>query len=139
MHYITVPESIMLKAPQSTGGGNLSTEPRTFINWALEVILNDPRGCEGGPIQMRRWSKVIEKFEKYDKPGNVLVLEDEDHRKLTEIANNPGVKYTSITNVQLLPFFEAITEAAQKDPRPKDQRNDEHEEKTTDARKRKAS
>lgn len=141
MHYVKIPEPIQLKAPQSQGGGDLGDKPRDFLNWLFEVILNDPRGCEGGPVQMRRWAKVIDKFEKYgDKPGNVVMLEDNDHAKLVEIAKKPQVQHMAIVNVQLLPFFEAITEAANKDPRPKEERtNQDDESDTPKPAKRKAS
>jgi len=117
MHYVQVPEAIQLKTPASQGG-NAIGEPKKFLDWMLEVVLNDPRGVEGGPVKMRHWQKIIDKFEKYCNPGDVVVLEDEEFRKLKEIASAPQARHQGLVAVQLIPFFEAVTEAGEKDPRP---------------------
>lgn len=116
MHYIKVPEDIQLKGPASKGGQNL--DKRSFLDWMLEIVLNDPRGADGGPVKVRRWQKVIDKFEKYGNPGDIVVLENEDYRRINEIVAAPQIKYGSLLTVQFLPFFDAISEASEKDPRP---------------------
>lgn len=117
MFYVKIPEPVQIRTPASQGNSTVG-DPKKFIDWLLEVVLNDPRGADGGPVKIRRWQKLIEKFEKYCNPGDIVTVEDEDMRLMRDIVKAPQVKYSGIVTVQLLSFFEALTEAPEKDPRP---------------------
>jgi hypothetical protein len=114
MRYVVIPKSISVFHPKTK---EPLTEPdKSFIDFAHDVWFNDPRAAETGPVKLRRWMRVVEKFEKYCKPGDVVTLEDEDWRFLKTIVENPKIHYSPLVEGQLESFPFAIIDASDKEP-----------------------
>lgn len=117
MRYVTIPDPIQLKHPRTKE--DLPGDPKTFLDYAHDLWFNDPRVSESGPMKLRRWMKMVDKFEKFNKPGDVVVLDDTDWDRLKSIINEPKLVLPPLTMAQLLPFAIAVLDAPDEDPRPK--------------------
>lgn len=114
--YIVVPESISLRHPRTREV--LADAPKSFIDYAYEVWFNDMSISEKGPVQLRLWMKMIDKFDKYSAAGCCVVLSSEEYAMLKAVVQAPKACYAPLVSAQLLPFVDAVLDAAEKDPRP---------------------
>lgn len=127
MRYVPVPRDIILRDRLS--GMTNDREPVTFRAWALGGPLNDPRHCRT-PVETKRWLGIVEKFDAIPlewRDGIVVALEDEEHRLVCSILNEPMdptqmnptayKQQTPMVAVQLLPFQDAVLNAPSTDPR----------------------
>jgi hypothetical protein len=117
MRYITVPPHITLKNPRTKQPFEDKGSTKPFIDYAFEVWFNDPRASENGPAKLRRWMKMVDAFEKYCNPGDVVTLDDEDWTLLKTIIEAPKMSYPPLVAIQFDPFTVAVLEAPDTDPR----------------------
>lgn len=131
MRYIKVPEPIQLKnlvtgqpipeldeATRKIG----PSAAKSFYDHAFFAWLADPRGGRDY-VQMASWMKVIEKFRDGKEHGKTLLaLEDEQWKRLKEIAEAPQVFYggqgqpNPLVDGQMLPFTKALLDASEEMP-----------------------
>lgn len=117
MRYITIPETVRLKNPRTKADFEGNDSSKSFIDYAFEVWFNDPRISEEGPVKLRRWMKMVDTFEKYCNPGDVLALDEEDWRLLKMIVEKPKVSYPPLIASQFDSYSVAILDAPDVDPR----------------------
>ena len=86
----------------------------SFRKFAFTFWLNAEEG-NTGPVQLERWIGVITKFRSIKKPGEKIVLEDEDHKTLLAIATRVHSKVPPFLAIQSKPFFDAVVNAEKAD------------------------
>jgi hypothetical protein len=124
MKYIHHPYDIEVKPWAEILRANPQAAPEkvSFMRWLTFIVLDDPRGLlnekgEQSILQMRRWQKLIEKFEA-SKPGEFIAIDDQDYDVLTKIVNTPSRSFQNATAITLacLTFVDAVLGAPSEIP-----------------------
>lgn len=114
MRYITIPHDIALVNVRTKAV--LPEPPKNFLDVAYDLWFDDIDVNKGGPVQLRRWMKMVDAFA-VSKPGDVVVVDEAEWLKLKGIVENPKKAHPPLTGVQLMAFFEAILNAPETDPK----------------------
>lgn len=117
MRYIIVPPTVILRNPRTKQPFEGEGVMKTFLDYAFEVWFNDPRVSKNGPVKLRRWMKMVDVFEKYCNPGDVVVLDEEDWKQLKVIVEQPEASFPPLIAYQFDAFSSAVLDAPDVDPR----------------------
>lgn len=126
MKHIQVPFEVVTVKPWATILEQLpdaKPEAITFLRWATFMWLDDPRGFTSDTgaqsiIKMRRWQKVIDKFE-VAKPGQYISLDDDDYETLKKIVESPARVFqqnTTQVTLSCLLYVDAVLNAVSELP-----------------------
>jgi hypothetical protein len=103
---ITVPAAIDIKDPLT----DVVNETVGFQRFAFLRWLNHEDAAKS-LTEVHRWMEVISRFKAAPNPGDKIVLEDEDYKRLSDIVTKVMPTLPVMAAVQLLPFAEAVLKA----------------------------
>lgn len=116
--FFQVPQDIEVR-PWKAMDVTVTGEKVSFLKYATFSWLDDPRaytdGQQGSIVKMKRWQKVIEKFEAA-KPGDFLELEDQDWTTLKKLVEAPGRFFPTPVVMACMAFSDAVLNAKDEKP-----------------------
>ena len=121
MRYIQVPLDIEVPLLSAFLAANPDQKPSkfSFLKFATFCWLEDQRAISEGDkmsnTKLRRWAKVIEKFEAC-LPGKYIELEDEDWKTLEAISKSPLARFGVTVMIACTPFVDAVLDARTERP-----------------------
>lgn len=113
--HFQVPFNLIEIKPRSVDPVNMASEKISFLRFATLCWLDDARAYsnergEGSIMKMRRWQKVIDKFEAA-KQGDWISLEDEDYAVLKKIVESPVRQFSTPAMLACMPYADAVLDA----------------------------
>lgn len=107
MKFFTYPQDIKLRDRLSGKEG----ETVSFRTIAIGRWANDAKAADS-VAKLTRWIKIVDKLDA-GKPGDLVVLEDEDHKSLCDVSERDRASMLSqpLICAQLAPFYDAVSEA----------------------------
>jgi hypothetical protein len=120
MKHFQVPQEVVLVKPWAAilaQDPSAKPEPIPFLRWATFMWLDDTRAYMDGQTQsvmrLRRWQKVIDKFE-IAAPGEWVSLDDQDYATLRMIVEAPARVFqqnNTMIALACLPYTDAVLDA----------------------------
>ena len=95
------------------------------VEWIMDFVLSDARMMTGleeeqktvsQPVLLKRSIALVDRFLD-KKPGDVVIVDDEDWRRMKAIVDRPSRAYiNALLAMQLVTFSEAIVDAPDTEP-----------------------